>query len=200
MAAARIVTGLILKTRPDTIDLQDRPIEENGETLLQLVTAPAKPTDLLRCTTTMTGGIKEMKQRIESIIRKRKHLVILCAAMVIALSVLAACSFAAPKDENAVSDEARKVIEVMMTAPNHDLIPKLMYGLGMNYTEEDKDAILADRDRVIQNWENAVGEFFSEKAVISGLNNNWLNAFQTRWEIFGKEYAVVDMIRTFKDE
>lgn len=141
-----------------------------------------------------------MKQRIESIIRKRKHLVILSVATVAALSVLAACSFAAPKDENTVSDEAQKVIEVMMTAPNHDLIPKLMYGLGMNYTEEEKAAILADHDRVLRNWENAIGPYFSEGLVVAGINNNTVNAFQTRWEAFGKEYAVVDMVRTFKDE
>lgn len=173
-----------------------------GVTLLKLVSASARSADIFRCTTTMTGGMKEMKRRIQCIACKRKHLVILSAALVIALSVLAACSFAAPKDESAVSDEARQVIEVMMTAPNEDLMFKvpLVLGVGQSPTEEEKAAAQADSDRVLRNWEDAVGEYFSEGAVTVGLNYNWLNAFQTRAEIFGKEYAVVDMVQTFRDE
>ena len=64
-----------------------------GETLLQLVTAKAKPGDLFSCATTMTGGKRSLRERIEWIACKRKVLV-RTAAAVIALTLIAtACSF-----------------------------------------------------------------------------------------------------------
>lgn len=171
-----------------------------GETLLTLITASASPADMLRCTTTMTCGMKEMKRRIQHIACKQKHLVILSAALVIALSILAACSFAAPKEENAVSDEARRVIKVMMTAPNEDLVFNMDLALNSRPTEEEEAAARGERNRVLHCWEEAIGGYFSEDAVSKGLDSSTLNAFQTRSRDFQKEFAVVDMSQVAKDE
>ncbi|MBD5154104.1 MAG: hypothetical protein HDT15_03245 [Oscillibacter sp.] len=56
-----------------------------GETLLTLVTAKARPTDLLSFATTMTGGKRSLKERIQRIAHQPKRLV---SAMVIVITVL----------------------------------------------------------------------------------------------------------------
>lgn len=57
-----------------------------GETLLALVTAKARPADLLSFATTMSGGKRSLKERIQRIARQPKTLV---SAMVVVIAVLA---------------------------------------------------------------------------------------------------------------
>ena len=71
-----------------------------GETLLQLVTVKAGPRDLLSSATTMTGGKRELRERIRLISRKRKVLVSLSAAAVLLLSLLTVVAFLGPEDES----------------------------------------------------------------------------------------------------
>ncbi|MBD5161787.1 MAG: hypothetical protein HDT14_07220 [Oscillibacter sp.] len=56
-----------------------------GETLLALVTAKARPADLLSFATTMSGGKRSLKERIQRIARQPKTLV---SAMVVVIAVL----------------------------------------------------------------------------------------------------------------
>ena len=63
-----------------------------GETLLTLVTAKARPVDLLSFATTMTGGKRSLKERIQRIAHQPKQLVsaVIAVAIVLSLSVLVA--------------------------------------------------------------------------------------------------------------
>ena len=70
-----------------------------GATLLALVTAKPGPGDLLRCATTMSGGKRSLRERIERIAHVRKRW-LWAAVLTAALAVtVCACSFAKPADD-----------------------------------------------------------------------------------------------------
>ena len=70
-----------------------------GATLLALVTAKPGPGDLLRCATTMSGGKRSLRERIERIAHVRKRW-LWAAVLTAALAVLVcACSFAKPTED-----------------------------------------------------------------------------------------------------
>lgn len=64
-----------------------------GETLLALVTAKARPADLLSFATTMTGGKRSLRERIQRIAVQPKRLVGAMLAAVAVLSLAAVCAF-----------------------------------------------------------------------------------------------------------
>lgn len=64
-----------------------------GETLLALVTAKSKPADLLRFSTTMTGGKRSLRERIQRIAVQPKRLAVAMLAAVAVLSLAAVCAF-----------------------------------------------------------------------------------------------------------
>ena len=69
-----------------------------GATLLALVTAKPGPGDLLRCATTMSGGKRSLRERIERIAHVRRRW-LWAAVLTAALAVLVcACSFAKPAE------------------------------------------------------------------------------------------------------
>lgn len=64
-----------------------------GETLLTLVTAKSTPADLLRFSTTMTGGKRSLKERIQRIAVRPKRLAGAMLAAVAVLTLAAVCAF-----------------------------------------------------------------------------------------------------------
>ena len=64
-----------------------------GETLLSLVTAKVRPADLLSLTTTMSGGKRSLRERIQRIARQPKQLVSAVVAVVIVLSLSVLVAF-----------------------------------------------------------------------------------------------------------
>lgn len=64
-----------------------------GETLLALVTAKSKPADLLSFATTMSGGKRSLRERIQRIARQPKRLVSAMVVVILLLSLAAACAF-----------------------------------------------------------------------------------------------------------
>lgn len=64
-----------------------------GETLLALVTAKPTPADLLRFSTTMTGGKRSLRERIQRIAVQPKRLAGAMLAAVAVLSLAAVCAF-----------------------------------------------------------------------------------------------------------
>ncbi len=64
-----------------------------GRTLLALITVKPRPTDLLRCATTMTGGQKSVRERVERIARLPKRW-LWAAVLAMALTALSCvCAF-----------------------------------------------------------------------------------------------------------
>ena len=64
-----------------------------GETLLALVTAKPKPADLLSFATTMAGGKRSLKERVQRIAQQPKRLISAMVAVVAILSLAAVCAF-----------------------------------------------------------------------------------------------------------
>lgn len=64
-----------------------------GETLLALVTAKPKPADLLRFATTMTGGKRSLRERVQRIAVQPKRLAGAMLAAVAVLALAAVCAF-----------------------------------------------------------------------------------------------------------
>lgn len=70
-----------------------------GETLLKLVTARARPGDLLCCATTMTGDKRSLKERFQRIACQPKQLVSAMIAVIAVLSLSALVAFGQAKEE-----------------------------------------------------------------------------------------------------
>jgi len=87
-----------------------------GETLLRLITAPAKPGDLFSCATTMTGDKKSLYERIGRIACRQKQVVGFVVVVIFVAFVAAACSFGrvdgAAEDEKDGADSAGSVDEI----------------------------------------------------------------------------------------
>ncbi|QIB68945.1 DUF4825 domain-containing protein [Aminipila butyrica] len=63
---------------------------EYGRILIEMMTAPRKPSDIFCCATTMTGGNKEIKERIMCIAKQPKTLMFTwCIVVVVALTAVA---------------------------------------------------------------------------------------------------------------
>ena len=69
-----------------------------GETLLTLVTVKARPIDLLSFATTMTGGKRSLKERIQRIAHQPKQFVSAVVAVVIMLSLSVLVAFGQAKE------------------------------------------------------------------------------------------------------
>lgn len=68
-----------------------------GETLLSLVTAKARPADLLSFATTMTGGKRSLKERIQRIAKQPKQLASAMIAVMVVLTLSALVAFGQAK-------------------------------------------------------------------------------------------------------
>ncbi len=66
---------------------------EYGRTLIEMMTSPSKISDLFYCTTTMTGGKREMAERIRRIAKQPKTLTITLAVAVLAAAAAIALTF-----------------------------------------------------------------------------------------------------------
>lgn len=76
-----------------------------GKTLLDTLVQANRPGNLLRSATTMGGGKKQIRTRLESIVKKPKKLLwaLLCLILVVALSV--GCTFTGRKDVTQAPEE-----------------------------------------------------------------------------------------------
>ena len=94
-----------------------------GETLLALVTAKSRPGDLLSFATTMTGGKRSLKERIQRIACRPKRLV---SAMIVVVAVLVLSSVVAfgqateTPDPETVTDPAEKTPQGIQADLDHD--------------------------------------------------------------------------------
>lgn len=93
-----------------------------GETLLSLVTAKARPSDLFSFATTMTGGKRSLRERIQRIVCQPKQLVgaVIAVALVLTLSVLLA--FGQSRDaeaSDAPEDVSREAPEASTNRPDN---------------------------------------------------------------------------------
>lgn len=64
-----------------------------GETLLALVTTKTRPIDLLHFSTTMTGGKRGLKERIQHIAHQPRQLAVVAAAVVVVLTLASLTAF-----------------------------------------------------------------------------------------------------------
>ena len=92
-----------------------------GETLLALVTAKSRPGDLLCFATTMTGGKRSLKERIQRIARQPKTLVSAMAAVIVVAALSSVVAFGqakeAPEEADAPDGEP---LPVETQAPDAD--------------------------------------------------------------------------------
>lgn len=66
---------------------------EYGRTLIKMMTAPSKPSDIFCCTTAMTGSKREMAERIKRIAKQPKTLMITLSAVLIVVAAAVAFTF-----------------------------------------------------------------------------------------------------------
>ena len=104
-----------------------------GETLLALVTAKGKPGDLLYFATTMTGGKRHLRERVQRIARQPKVLVsaVVAVVAVLAFSTLAAFAQTEPEPDAKPDIGEPPPVETQAAAHDHpdldhDGIPDLL--------------------------------------------------------------------------
>ena len=83
---------------------------EYGRMIIEMSTAPAKPSQLFCCATTMTGGKKEMTERIRCIARQPKTLLISLAAVVIVTVTAVAITFGSAANRGESKPEEAQVL------------------------------------------------------------------------------------------
>lgn len=114
--------------------------------------------------------------------------------LALAMVVLAGCSKEQKKDE--VSESAKKVIEAMMTCPNTDLFSQDAFtpiGEGVVITEEEKQKIQEANDKIIQNWETAVGKYFGYGYLEDFINTSTNTKYLADASLNGTTIHVVQM-------
>lgn len=131
-----------------------------GETLLALVTAKARPADLLSFATTMAGGKRSLKHRIQQIACKPKQLVSAFIAVTILISASALVAFGQADDAEALTtredtnkeapsvsvsrpDDAWQTAEITLT---EDGVPHIDYQYGNTMEFLDGDPIPAPKE------------------------------------------------------
>lgn len=126
-----------------------------GETLLTLVTAKARPQDLLSFATTMTGGKRSLRERIQRIARRPRQLAgaVVVTALVLTLTVLVTFGQARGRDEPlaggtsfAGAADAWRDAEITLDEKG---VPHIRYGSGDAAESFDGEPIPAPRS-----WKN----------------------------------------------
>lgn len=170
-----------------------------GETLLTLVTAKTRPGDVLRCATTMTGSKKALLVRVKRIAKKQKQLLSAAILLVLVAALAAGCSFGkAQQDENAVSDNARRVVEAMFDTKNEELNYYLMMFMEVSPEVTDNGIISFDIQNYYDKWEAEIGDCFSPGTLEAVLRNYAIDAYHNL-EAQGVSIELVDMERAFLD-
>lgn len=111
---------------------------EYGKTLIALIQTGQKHSDILNTATTMTGGKKEMKERIQLIAKRPKALLITAVLLIIAVTatVVVACTSAQNADFARTLKEQEYGDEVCI----NDLTPfewNVMYSFDYNAREDE---------------------------------------------------------------
>lgn len=111
---------------------------EYGKTLIALIRTGQKHSDILNTATTMTGGKKEMKERIQLIAKRPKALLITAVLLIIAVTatVVVACTSAQNPDFARTLKEQEYGDEVCI----NDLTPfewNVMYSFDYNVSEDE---------------------------------------------------------------
>lgn len=170
-----------------------------GETLLTLVTAKTRPGDVLRCATTMTGSKKALLVRVKRIAKKQKQFLSAAILLVLVAALAAGCSFGkAQQDENAVSDNARRVVEAMFDTKNEELNYYLMMFMEVSPEVTDNGIISFDIQNYYDKWEAEIGDCFSPGTLEAVLRNYAIDAYHNL-EAQGVSIELVDMERAFLD-
>ncbi len=100
-----------------------------GETLLALVTAKSKPADLLSFATTMTGGKRSLKERIQRIAQQPKRLAGAMVAVIALLSLSTLAAFGQAKEAPAAGSHDDAWKNAVITVQENG-IPYIQYENG----------------------------------------------------------------------
>ena len=176
-----------------------------GETLLSLVTAKAKPSDLLNFATTMSGGKRSLRERIQRIACQPKQLVgaVIAVILVLTLSVLLtfgqsreAETSGAPEDlrREAPAVSANRPDNAWMTAKitvNAEGIPYIDYEYGntaefLNGEPIPAPRSWADEDLAGRNKMQYLENFSEVWAKLVSPTDGWLVA------CYGRGMAAAD--------
>lgn len=123
-----------------------------GETLLALVTAKSGPGDLFRFATTMTGGGRSLRERIQRIACRPKRLVSAVVAVIAVLSLSALVAFgqakaipseASPDTASPVPDGAWESAEITVSEEG---VPNILYTYSNGSADVTGTPIPAPRD------------------------------------------------------
>lgn len=88
------------------------------------------------------------------------------------------------------SSFAEEVIKVVANCPNEDFMTKIL-SAGVHGTE--KALFQKEKERILQNWEIALGEYFSENCLHSTMVSGNLLEFHY-WSVdFNEKVSVLDM-------
>lgn len=175
-----------------------------GETLLALVTAKAGPADLLRFSTTMTGGRRSLKERMRRIICQPKQLVsaLIAVIFVMTLSSLAAFGQAKEPEAPGISKEApdapaSRPDGAWRTAQitlSEDGVPHINYTYGDTVESMDGEPIPAPQAWAGQNESAVLAGSPEVWAKLVSPNDGWLVA------CYGQEDAVRADTYVYKTE
>ena len=88
--------------------LGDKERSAYGETLLALVTAKSRPADLLSFATTMTGGKRSLRERIQRIASQPKRLVSAMVVVIVVLSLSFLVAFGQAKEADVPDDDVNR--------------------------------------------------------------------------------------------
>lgn len=153
-----------------------------GETLLALVTAKPKPGDLLSFATTMSGGKRSLRERIQRIACEPKQLVSALITVVIVLSLSAVVAFGqagaadapdgeqtpnqtAPETRTARPDDAWRTAKITL---DQDGVPYIDYAYGNTMEFLNGEPIPAPRE-----WANDDLAGRSASKTLSGSPEVW---------------------------
>ncbi len=86
-----------------------------GVTLIEMASGTATVSNRLVCSTSIMGGKKEMKERIEMLVKKPKMLVSTFAAFLVLVIGVTGCTFSSAKKEVKTETEAKTDVNVVKT-------------------------------------------------------------------------------------
>ncbi len=97
-----------------------------GKTLVDMVASNPTPANLLETATAMHETKKALKERVNHIVKKKKHLLISALCLILVLSIVAGCSFTGKKDSTPTTDPSEPVgttEPIGTTVPDSTTVP-----------------------------------------------------------------------------
>lgn len=128
-----------------------------GRTLLALLTAKPRPADLLRCATTMSGGGKQVKERLERIVKAPRTLAVTAICLLTAAVCLGLFLFAGESREVENTSPAADFLYARTEQDDRSVKELLQFRV------EDDDPDLAERKEANQSIRDFVQSFVPDR-------------------------------------